>query len=211
MAGLKGTGSKTVHLEAAFVPGYRSHRMVDAMGGVNPGWEVDDGPLYRLPWMNGIFTWAISAPAIGAATGALEAYTEQTKTRVAAMGGRAVADSPAVHARLSSALSEVDAVKRQMLAAIEEFYALACKGEGIPMEAQLRSRYEGARAISKCLHAVIDVFEIAGGGVMRLANPIQRFLRDLLAMNNHPMGALEGTATPWARELLGVPSQPPRG
>ena len=127
------------------------------------------------------------------------------------MGGRAVADSPVVHARLAGALSEVDAVRRQMLATIEEFYALACKGEGIPMEAQLRSRYEGARAISKCLHAVIDVFEIAGGGVMHLSNPIQRFLRDLLAMNNHPMGALEGTATPWARELLGVPSQPPRG
>lgn len=43
---------------------------------------------------------------------------------------------------------------------------------------------------------------MAGGSVMHMSNPIQRFLRDLLAMRNHPMGALESSAITYARSVL---------
>ena len=202
VAGLKGTGSKSVHLAGAFVPDYRAHRFVDVLKGNNPGFEVNDRPLYRLPWMNGIFATAIAAPAIGSAAGALDAYTEQTASRLGAFAGDRVADNTAVHNRLAAAISEIDLTRLQMRTTWQGFYALAARGENISIDAQLRCRHDAARAMSKSLAAVIDVFEIAGGGVMNLSNPIQRFLRDLLAMRNHPMGALEASATPWVQALL---------
>ena len=206
VAGLAGTGSKTIDIEEAFVPEYRRHRVSDVSRGLIPGWEVNDRPLYHMPWMAGIFTYAIAAPAIGAATGALDAFVEQTRTRVGAYGGQPVAASPAVQFRLAHALAEVEDARMRMRSTWDEFYGLACSGTRlIPPDLQARSRYEGARAMTKCLYAVLEVFEVAGGGVMHLSNPIQRFLRDLLAMRNHPMGGLEASAGPYARVQLNPP------
>ena len=203
VAGLAGTGSKTINIQSAFVPDYRRHKIADVNRGNIPGWEVNDRPLYHLPWMAGIFTSAIAAPAIGAATGALNAFVEQTRTRVGAYGGPPVAANPAIQFRLANALAEVENARMRMRTTWEEFYGLACSGARlIPADLQARSRYEGPRAISGCLHAAIEVFEVAGGGVMHLSNPIQRFLRDLLAMRNHPMGALESNAATYARAVL---------
>ena len=145
----------------------------------------------------------LAAPASGAATGALNAFVEQTRTRVGAYGGPPVAANPAIQFRLANALAEIENARMRMRTTWEEFYGLACSGARlIPADLQARSRYEGPRAISGCLHAVIEVFEVAGGGVMHLSNPIQRFLRDLLAMRNHPMGALESNAATYARAVL---------
>lgn len=203
VAGLAGTGSKTLNIESAFVPAYRSHRIADVNRGLIPGWEVNDRPLYHMPWLSGIFAYAIAAPAIGAATGALDAFVEQTRTRVGAYGGPPVAANAAVQIRLADARAVVEDARLRMRNTWEEFYGLAISGATlIPQELQARCRYEGARAISTCLHAVLQVFEVSGGGVMNLSNPIQRFLRDLLAMRNHPMGALESSAFTYARAQL---------
>ncbi len=204
VAGLAGTGSKTVNVAKAFVPTYRSHKIADVNRGNIPGWEVNDRPLYHLPFMAGIFSYAIAAPAIGAATGALEAFVEQTRTRIGAYGGPPVATTPGVQLRLSNSLLEVEDCRMRMRNTWEQFYGLACRGEPIGPDLQARGRYESARTISRCLHAVLDVFEVAGGSVMQLSNPIQRFLRDLLAMRNHPMGAIESSAATFARSQLTV-------
>src|SRR5947207_14845286 len=51
VAGLKGTGSKDIVVENAFVPEYRSQSHIDyALGLSLPGQERNDGPLYRMPW-----------------------------------------------------------------------------------------------------------------------------------------------------------------
>lgn len=205
VTGLRGTGSRSVHLEDAFVPAHRSHRLADPDMGINPGWEVNDRPLYHQPWMQGIFSWAIAAPAIGAATGAVEAFCEQSASRVSAFGGPPVAENMAVQQRLAQASSAVEDARLRMRTTQQEFHDLSCTGEPIPAEARARSRYEAARAITASLHATLDVFEVAGGSVMNVRNPIQRLLRDLLGMRNHPMGALETQGAAYARELLGLP------
>jgi 3-hydroxy-9,10-secoandrosta-1,3,5(10)-triene-9,17-dione monooxygenase len=210
VAGLAGSGSKSVILHGAYVPEYRSHRMIDAIQGNNPGFAVNDRPLYRLPWMNGIFAYGIAGPAIGAARGAIEAYREQTRTRVGAYAGNSVAENPAIHARYADAFASVSDAENRMRSTWNSFYDLAERGTAIPLTSQLQCRYDAARSIATSLAAVLKVFEIAGGAVMQLSNPIQRFLRDLLAMRNHPMGGLEATATPYVRAELGLPPNPRR-
>ncbi|HEY7294481.1 MAG TPA: acyl-CoA dehydrogenase family protein, partial [Dehalococcoidia bacterium] len=155
VAGLAGTGSKSVRLEAAFVPEYRSHRLVDVNHGENPGWAVNDRPLYRLPWMTGVFAYAIAAPAIGAASGALECYVDQTRTRVGAFGGPPIATNPAVHRRLADALAAIETERIRLRVRWDEFYRIVSAGEAIPGESKLQCRYDAARAISTSLHAVL--------------------------------------------------------
>src|SRR5215470_2294444 len=91
--GLSGTGSKDIVVDEAFVPEYRTHSFRDAFYLTNPGVVVNDGPLYRLPF-GIVFPNCIASPAIGAALGALNAFREQTKTRVSPRDQSRVAEDP---------------------------------------------------------------------------------------------------------------------
>jgi 3-hydroxy-9,10-secoandrosta-1,3,5(10)-triene-9,17-dione monooxygenase len=206
VSGLAGTGSKDVHVAGATVPEHRTHLLEHLRDPSHAceGWAVNDGPLYRLPWTN-LFTWAIAAPALGAATGLVREYVEQSKQRVGAFGGPPVARNVALHERLAEAVGRVDMLRRAMRSSWQEVYAAAGRGEAVdPVEAA-RARYAGARTIAASLEAALTVFAQAGGSAMNATNPLQRYLRDLLAMRNHPMAALDRFATDQALLELDVP------
>jgi hypothetical protein len=52
------------------------------------------------------------------------------------------------------------------------------------------------------------MFEVGGGRIMQHGNPLQRHLRDILAMRNHPFGIPEPRAGAYAKLLLGVAPDP---
>src|SRR5438132_126074 len=105
--GLCGTGSKDIVVEKAFVPEYRTLSYLDTFYLRHPGTAVNDGPLFRLPF-GIIFPYALVAPAIGVALGALQHFREQARARVFRDGARVVED-PFVQFRLADAAAEVDA------------------------------------------------------------------------------------------------------
>ena len=76
--GLCGTGSKDIVVENAFVPEYRTFSYLDAFHLRHPGAAVNDAPLFRLPF-GVVFPYALVAPAIGVALGALQHFREQTQ------------------------------------------------------------------------------------------------------------------------------------
>ena len=78
--GLCGTGSKDIVVENAFVPEYRTYSYLDAFYLRHPGAAVNDGPLYRLPF-GIVFPYALVAPAIGAALGALQHLSGAVRAR----------------------------------------------------------------------------------------------------------------------------------
>ncbi len=100
--GLSGTGSKDIVIDDAFVPEHRTHSLRGAFYLTNPGAAVNDCPLYRLPfWI--VFPNCIASPAICVALGALNAFREQTKTRVSPRDQSRVAEDPFMQFRLAEA------------------------------------------------------------------------------------------------------------
>ena len=62
-------------VDDAFVPEHRSLSFADVTRCACPGQEVNTGPLYRIPF-GSIFSYAITTPIIGMATGAYEAHVD---------------------------------------------------------------------------------------------------------------------------------------
>jgi 3-hydroxy-9,10-secoandrosta-1,3,5(10)-triene-9,17-dione monooxygenase len=93
VAGLKGTGSKDIVVENAFVPEHRTHKLIDGFKRQSPGNAVNPSPLYRLPFGQ-IFVRSVSTSAIGAAQGALDAFLDIAAKRVAASDGAKVSEDP---------------------------------------------------------------------------------------------------------------------
>ena len=66
--GLRGTGSNDIVVDGAFVPAHRSLSFTNVTRCACPGQQVNEGPLYRIPF-GSIFSYAITTPIIGMGKG----------------------------------------------------------------------------------------------------------------------------------------------
>ena len=204
--GLCATGSKDLIVNEALVPEYRTHTYQDAFHLRHPGAEVNDAPLYRLPF-GLIFPYGITAPAIGAALGALDAFREQTCRRISVRDQSRVIEDSFVQYRLAEAAAEIGAARDRMLGNFAEMMRLVRAGEEIPLTARARYRWDSGKAIDWCVKAVDRLFEASGGRGIFLDNPIQRAWRDVHAMRAHAGNNPERAAFVFSRSEFGLPPQ----
>src|SRR6202158_1189770 len=124
VAGLKGTGSKDIVVQEAFFPWYRTQSHLDyAMTLPLPGQEVNQGPLYRLPW-SVVFNMAIAVSALGSARGFVDAWIVATRDRKLSSGGRA-ADDALIQDRIATATWYLDASITRVRADAIELWQIA--------------------------------------------------------------------------------------
>jgi 3-hydroxy-9,10-secoandrosta-1,3,5(10)-triene-9,17-dione monooxygenase len=204
--GLCATGSKDIVVEEAFVPEYRTLSYLDTFYLRHPGNAVNPGPLFRLPF-GIIFPYALVAPAVGVALGALATFREATRQRINVRDGARVAEDPFVQLRLAEAASDVAAARDSLLNGCTEMMALARAGQPIPLEARARYRWEAAKATTRCVQAVDLLFEASGGRAIFLDNPIQRAWRDVHAIRAHAGNNPDRAALIFGRSALGLPPQ----
>jgi 3-hydroxy-9,10-secoandrosta-1,3,5(10)-triene-9,17-dione monooxygenase len=190
VVGLKGTGSKDVVIDGAFVP---DHRLIDpedlGSGAAAEQAGRGDVPLYRMPF-HSMFSGAITAGTLAAAEGALAAWVAYTRTRVSARGVTAATDPRQLHA-LGEAASDLQASRMQFLADIDRLYEVAASGRPIALELRAEVRRNQVRVSRRAGDAVDRLVAHAGGSAMRLDNPIQRFWRDLHIALGHGANVAE--------------------
>jgi 3-hydroxy-9,10-secoandrosta-1,3,5(10)-triene-9,17-dione monooxygenase len=204
VTGLCGTGSKDILVEDAFVPEYRTHSYLDAFHLRNPGQELNDGPLYRLPF-GAIFPNSISAPAIGVALGALDAFREQSQVRINLRDGSRLAEDTFTQFRLAESAAEVGGAYESMRDNMREMMTLAMAGKEIPLTRRARYRWDSAKAVDWSMRAVDRLMEASGGRGIFLSNPIQRAWRDIHAMRAHVGNNPERAAAVFGRSEFGLP------
>ncbi|HEY6458864.1 MAG TPA: flavin-dependent monooxygenase [Polyangiaceae bacterium] len=184
VAGLKGTGSKDVVVENAFVPEHRTHRLVDGFKRQSPGNAVNEAPLYRLPFGQ-IFVRSVSTSAIGAAEGALAAYLAIAAKRVAAGDGAKVSEDPATQTVAARAATLVDEARVVLHRNFAEMMTLVRAGKELPVDRRVRFRHDSAMAVVKCVEAVDLLFTASGGRAICLESPLLRDFLDVHAARAH--------------------------
>jgi 3-hydroxy-9,10-secoandrosta-1,3,5(10)-triene-9,17-dione monooxygenase len=201
--GLRGTGSNDILVDEVFVPEYRTLSFMDTGRCVCPGQDVNDGPLYRLPFAS-VFSCSISVPVIGMATGAYAAYVSYTRERVRASTGGKAAEDVFNQLRIAEAASNIDAAMLQIERNINEEMAYAGRGEKIPFPLRMRVRRDQVNATGAAIEAVDRLFESAGGRALKAGTPIQRFWRDAHAGRVHAINDPEKALAMFGRAELGL-------
>jgi 3-hydroxy-9,10-secoandrosta-1,3,5(10)-triene-9,17-dione monooxygenase len=202
--GLCATGSKDIVVDDAFVPEYRTHSYQDAFRLNHPGCAINDAPLYRLPF-GLVFANGITAPAIGAALGALAAFRAQSLKRINVRDQSRVAEDPFTQYRLAEAAAAIGAARDRVLGNFAEMMRLARRGEEIPLTMRARCKWDAGKAIDWSVQAVDRLFEASGGRGIFLDNPIQRAWRDIHAMQAHASNNVERAAAVFGRAEFGLP------
>ena len=203
--GLRGTGSNDIVVDDVFVPEHRTLSMQHTARCVCPGQELNDGPLFRMPYGT-IHPYAITAPLVGMARGAYESYVGYTRERVRAsyVGEKAAQDSFA-QVRVAQAASEIDAAWLQLERNVAAEFAHVEKGEPIPLELRLRARRDQVLGSARAIGAVDNLFESAGGKAINMSAPISRYWRDAHAARAHAANDLERTLVMYGKSEFGVP------
>ncbi|HEY6796657.1 MAG TPA: flavin-dependent monooxygenase [Kineosporiaceae bacterium] len=203
--GLRGTGSNDVVIEEAFVPTHRTLSFNDTSRCQCPGQEVNRAPLFRLPF-GSLFSYAITTPIIGMATGAYQAFVEHTRGRVrAAYTGVKAVEDPFGQVRIAEAASDIDAAWGDLERNMVQLMAHAAAGERIPLPLRLRVRRDQVRGTARSISALDRLFEASGGRALRVGTPIQRFWRDAHAGRVHAINDPERALSMFGRGEVGLP------
>ncbi len=202
--GLRGTGSNDIVVADAFVPAHRSLSFTDVTKLCCPGHELNTAPLYQLPY-GSVFSYSITTPVIGMATGAYEAHVSYTKERVRVAYGQKAAQDPFSQVRVAEAAAEIDGAWQALERNMAELMGHARAGTPIPMDLRLRVRRDQVRGTGQAIRAVDRLFENSGGRALKTGTPIQRFWRDAHAGRVHAINDPERALSMFGGGEFGLP------
>src|SRR5277367_5010061 len=130
--GLAGTGSKNSVAPDAFVPAHRVVAVSDLLAGTTPGAKIHNNSLYRQSMLSAL-PFALVAPLLGAAEGALVDFLDMAKVRTTrgavAGGNNRMSEFATVQARVAEATGSIEAARLMMLQALENALAAAAAGK----------------------------------------------------------------------------------
>lgn len=203
VAGLRGTGSKDIVVEATFVPEYRSQSHVDyALGAPLPGQQVNPGPLYRMPW-SVVFNMALAASILGSARGYLETWTAETATR-RIPPGIALADDPLTQRRLAEATWTLDAAIATVRNDAIDLYSRAEAGEAPTMAERGHYRWRMNRGCELVGDAVVSLHRSASGRTIFRDHPLHVRFQDIQGGLGHAFLVPDALAKAAGGDLLGT-------
>jgi 3-hydroxy-9,10-secoandrosta-1,3,5(10)-triene-9,17-dione monooxygenase len=183
--GMIGTGSKDIEVKEIFVPERRALELARCRGGLeHPGGKVNSGPLFRIPIVASA-GHPLAATALGAAEGALEHVARSFKTRIGTYTGAKVSEFQAVQIKIARARALVDSARYLMRESAIAFDRYAERNEVPVLEEKLRLRIQNTLAVMQSREAVETLWSCYGANAIYTRDPLQRFLRDTQAINQH--------------------------
>lgn len=209
MTGLRGTGSRSLRVDGAFIPEYRVHRVQDEKALQTPGSKINPGTIYRMPFW-GIGARAFSAPAVGLARGMMDLVVADIGDRTGARGGIRLAEQPTVQVRVAESGAEIDAAWSMLLKDCADAAAITEAGRVADLETRTRWRRNNSFAVQLCLRATDRLYALAGMRAMEPGSPIARIWRDIRAASSQVGSAWDPQATNYGRALFGLPLSDPR-
>src|ERR1700730_1276327 len=183
--GMAGTGSKDIAVSELFVPERRALALARGRGGLDhPGAAINTGPLFRLPIV-AASSHPLAPAALGAAEGAYELFIDAMANRQGTYTGARVGDFQAVQIKVARARCLIDSARSFLRQSAIAFQQAAEHNETPDLATKLRFRAHSAFAVNQAREAVETLWSCYGAQGLYTRDPLQRHLRDVLAMNQH--------------------------
>jgi len=199
VAGLAGTGSKSFIVEDVLIPAHRFQDHVHSDDGTGPGTKLNTASVFRTPRAS-VAALGFTALAVGIAEAFLATYLAHTRARNSR--GLAVAEFGSTQLGLATATAQIEGAAAHLTTVLRHWIDLMDAGGQLDAHEKLKARFEAAFIARKCLEAVQALFAASGGHAIFNANPLQRQLRDLIAVCTHRGLYLDESAPAYGKSAL---------
>lgn len=200
---LRGTGSKTLVVEDAFVPAHRTESLFALNYGLSRGYRAHSGSLFHLPF-SPVFSLAFAAVAVGVARRAGQVFIEQQQRRIRAYTGSKGTESAPAHVRIAESTNQTTAALELLRRDWREMDRCAAEQKVPPAETVLLWRTHQAYAIKLAIEAVDRLMAAAGGSAFLNPSEMQRLFRDVHMTGAHAQTDYDIAAQTFGRHLLGL-------
>jgi alkylation response protein AidB-like acyl-CoA dehydrogenase len=198
--GLRGTGSKNIHIEAGFVPDHRVR--TSAIGDTDmTGWEIHGQRRYRMPWRC-LIIWDLVAPMLGITQAMIDEFTLRMS---AGVNGTKSAESAPIQIRLTNASAALDAARALMRADVKEMMEQAGRGERFTDLQRAKYDRDKAWIVHLCKDAVNSLYDVCGAHALFEDDPLQRIHRDANALPHRDGLVVDFAGENFGRVALGLP------
>jgi len=200
VAGLAGTGSKSIELDDVFVPHHRAIPAREATEGRAHASVRDPAPVYRMPPRSAGL--ALASVAVGAAAGMVEEFGRAAAGRVSR--GGAVTDDKWIQLQAAEAAAIVATARAMLLDAASATMATLATGAALDVMRRSLNKRDSGHAVRLAREAADKLLAVAGGDGLRLESSLQRHFRDIHAVAAHAALRWEIAAAPFGRIALGL-------
>lgn len=208
VSGLRGTGSKDLVVERAFVPEHRTLSFELARSAETPGRALHDDVNLRVPMMS-LWPFTLAAPVVGMVRGALGELEQYTEQRVTSSTLQKLSSLATVHLRLGEAAARVRAAECLLEQGSRQVLERGRRGERFTQAERIACRLEHAAIARLCVEAVDTLFSVAGAHALFDGSALQRHHRDVHAASHHVGLSWDTAAREHGRARVGLPPESP--
>jgi alkylation response protein AidB-like acyl-CoA dehydrogenase len=201
VAGLAGTGSKSFVVDDVLVPPHRFQDHIHSDDGTGPGTQINRASVFRTPRAS-VAALGFTALAVGIAEAFLATYLAYTRARNSR--GLAVAEFGSTQLGLAKATGQIEGGAAHLTAVLRHWVDLMEAGGQLDTHEKLKARFEAAFIARQCLEAVQALFSASGGHAIFNTNPLQRQLRDLIAVCTHRGLYLDESGPNYGKSALSI-------
>ncbi|MCF1592567.1 hypothetical protein [Streptomyces muensis] len=202
--GLRGTGSKSLVIDDAWVPPHRILPGADFRAGGSPGAKLyPEVPLYQVP-PNLVANLLLLAPMIGMGQGLLDIFEERVKSRVDLHSGQKAFQREVTQLKFAESSFEIDTAAKVLVDCFAELCERGREDREMTLEERVRLRRDMTQAAKFVLQAGERLLTAGDASGMYDSNRWQRWGRDL------KMAGLQASLTPdeiaisWSRVRWGL-------
>ena len=208
-SGLRGSGSITTIAQDLFVPSERVLQMGPVLQGQHLSKLNANAPIFKAPFMPTACA-TVSAPALGLALGAKDAFLERLPGRkITYTSYENQAEAPVTHLEIAEAITKVDEVGFHARRAADMIDGKGQAGEQWTLEERARIRLDLGAACQRAKEAVDILSNASGGSSIYRDIPIQRIQRDVQTLNLHAILHPSTNLELYGRIVCGLDSNTP--
>jgi len=183
--GLKGTASDAYELRDLFVPAELSF--------LRNAPRRADYPLYRFT-INSVYMAGFPGVAIGIARAMLAEFIALASAKTPRLAKNPLREDAVVQGQVAQAEAKLAAARAFLQRTLEESWHAAAEGR-LGVEQRLANRLASTYAIHQAREVADTVFHAAGASAIYASNPLERRMRDIIAVSQHLQARQQHFAT----------------
>jgi alkylation response protein AidB-like acyl-CoA dehydrogenase len=209
-SGLRASGSITTIAKDVFLPKERVLFMRPMMEGKPHQSKLNaDAPIYKAPLLPTACA-VITAPALGIARGAKDAFLERLPGRkITYTDYQNQAEAPITHLEVAEAITKIDEAGYHAHHAADMVDTKGPAGEPWSVEERARVRHDLGVSSQRAKEAIDILVGASGGSSIYSDVPIQRMQRDVQALNLHAIVHPSTNAELYGRIICGLEPNTP--